>query len=103
MYDFLVERRQNLVMRSATRSNAIVSSLFPSTVRDQLYQDQEEEEPDKKAAFSIEAPKRRLASFLHDGPSSDPASENGPAMSSKPIAELFSDATVIFADIAGFT
>ncbi len=38
MYDFLVERRQGVVLRTAERSDAIVSSLFPKKVKEQLYQ-----------------------------------------------------------------
>jgi hypothetical protein len=37
MYDRMVERRQATVMNTAVRSTAIVSSLFPSEVRDRLY------------------------------------------------------------------
>jgi hypothetical protein len=36
VYDHLVERRQSLVLRKAVQSTAIVSSLFPKTVRDRL-------------------------------------------------------------------
>lgn len=36
-YDVTVERRQKTVMNTAVRSTAIVSSLFPSEVRDRLY------------------------------------------------------------------
>jgi hypothetical protein len=36
LYDRLVERRQKKVMSTAVQSSAIVSSLFPSQVRDRL-------------------------------------------------------------------
>ena len=32
VYDFLVERRQKVVMKSAMQSGAVVSSLFPEDV-----------------------------------------------------------------------
>jgi hypothetical protein len=38
LYDRLVERRQKKVMSTAVQSSAIVSSLFPSQVRDRLFQ-----------------------------------------------------------------
>jgi hypothetical protein len=38
LYDVLVGRRQKAVNRVAVKSNAIVASLFPSQVRDKLYQ-----------------------------------------------------------------
>jgi hypothetical protein len=37
LYDRLVERRQKKVMSTAMQSSAIVSSLFPSQVRDRLF------------------------------------------------------------------
>jgi hypothetical protein len=36
LYDYLVQRRQNIVMVTATRTNDIVSSLFPSNIRDRM-------------------------------------------------------------------
>jgi hypothetical protein len=81
LYELAVERRQKLVMKAALRSTAIVSSLFPSTVRDQLY------------ASESEADDKR-------GVSSPNAKTPG---SGSPIAELYPETTVMFADIAGFT
>jgi hypothetical protein len=37
-YDTMVRRRQRKVMASAKRTNTIVSSLFPETVRERLYE-----------------------------------------------------------------
>ncbi len=37
LYDFVVERRQRIILRTAERSDAIVSSLFPKNVKEQLY------------------------------------------------------------------
>lgn len=42
LYDFWVERRQRLVLKTAERSTAIVSSLFPATVRDRMYTEKEQ-------------------------------------------------------------
>jgi hypothetical protein len=36
-YDWLVERRQKIVLEHAQNSNSIVSSLFPDMVRDRLF------------------------------------------------------------------
>jgi hypothetical protein len=85
LYERAVERRQKLVMKTAIRSTAIVSSLFPSTVRDQLYAS-ESEAGDKRGVFSPKA--------------SDDVNTPG---SGSPIAELYPETTVMFADIAGFT
>ena len=41
-YDYLVARRQRIVMNRAVKAGAIVSSLFPDKFRDQLYESQAE-------------------------------------------------------------
>ena len=69
----------------------IVSSLFPSTVRDRLYQEKEEEEKasSKKSVFINE-----------QGLASGNTNKGEP---SKAIADLFPEVTVLFADLVGFT
>ena len=86
-YDWLVERRQMRVMSTAVRSTAIVSSLFPSTVRDQLY----------PAATDVGMPGHTTNTSAYD--------INGisTAIIGSPIAEVYPETTVIFADIVGFT
>jgi hypothetical protein len=79
-YDYLVGRRQRILMHHATKSSAIVSSLFPSQVRGQLY-----EQNDMKDASSMR--------FVESASSSQ----------SKHIASKFAHTTVMFADLAGFT
>jgi hypothetical protein len=85
LYDYMVERRQRLVMRTAIRSTAIVSSLFPSNVRDQLDFDNTDSEaqPLRRTATT----KKRLQTFLTEGG----ATEEKTAIKSAPIAELFPD------------
>ena len=41
VYDLLVERRNNNLIVKAAHTNRIVSSLFPSTVRDRLLRDED--------------------------------------------------------------
>jgi hypothetical protein len=103
-YDIMVERRQKLVLSTATKTSAIVSSLFPSSVRAELMKEQDEKERER-AAF-MESPKRRLKTFLNDDDANTAhASAVSPATAyaSKPLAELYADTTVFFGDIAGFT
>ena len=89
-YDVVVECRQKKVMNTATRTSAIVSSLFPSNVRDRLFQQNEEQKEQQKE-------KQVFAEYFGDG-------SNGPVnLSSAPIADLFPETTVFFADLAGFT
>lgn len=48
----------------------------------------------------IHTPKKRLKSFLHPGSGADDIIESE---ESEPIADLFPNASVMFADISGFT
>jgi hypothetical protein len=74
VYDSLVEKRQKKVMTTAVQSSAIVSSLFPSAVRERMFQ------PDDTGEST--------------NPTNDPTS-----MSSRPIADRYPSATVMFADM----
>jgi hypothetical protein len=47
LYDFMVYRRNSKILKIAARSGAIVSSLFPSTVRDRLFASKDEEKNSK--------------------------------------------------------
>ena len=77
VFDHLVKRRNNKVTVVAQRSDAVVRSLFPAAVRDRLMADDENSDLKKQ----VGAGKFR----------------------SRPIADLFPESTVMFADIAGFT
>ena len=82
----------------AERSGMIVSSLFPEAFRDRLYE--ANEEGDQKA----ETEKKRIQGFLNQTSKMDENIENGVAMpKTRPIADVFPDTTILFADIAGFT
>jgi hypothetical protein len=80
LYDWMVEQRQRKVMASAVHTSAIVSSLFPSTVRDRLFKADED-----NAAFQQSS---GLESFFFTHRSG-----------SRPIADLYASATVMFADM----
>ena len=82
LYDWLSERRTGVVMESATRSNAIVSSLFPAAVRERLMRDSGEHSGDEGDGLTMTQEE---------------------ILSTKPIADLFTDCTVLFTDICGFT
>jgi class 3 adenylate cyclase len=96
----IISSRQKKVMKSAAQSNAIVSSLFPSNVRSRLYE-MENESP------ASEPQKTRLKTWLSDGKNADiigaSRTDAQIVLSGRPIADLFPEATVMFADIAGFT
>ncbi|CAB9510944.1 Receptor-type guanylate cyclase gcy [Seminavis robusta] len=100
LYDMYVARRQHIIQNRALASGAIVNSLFPEGVRDQLY---EEHRP---APEQAKTKNNMLSSVAAMGAISDNASEDPSAMSpasGKPIADLFEETSVFFADIVGFT
>eukprot|EP00523_Entomoneis_sp_CCMP467_P019712 CAMPEP_0168820572 /NCGR_PEP_ID=MMETSP0726-20121227/8918_1 /TAXON_ID=265536 /ORGANISM="Amphiprora sp., Strain CCMP467" /LENGTH=1298 /DNA_ID=CAMNT_0008873087 /DNA_START=52 /DNA_END=3948 /DNA_ORIENTATION=- len=126
LYDCLVERRQSRVVTAAQRSDAIVRSLFPSNVRNRLYEQAKakelaEREREKEAwknsknmssnsslgeGALIETPKIRLKSFISSGsalPEDQMPNNHQVSVAMEPIADLFPHTTIMFADIAGFT
>ena len=86
VYDWYVGKRQYRTKSEALRSSAIVSSLFPSTVRDLLYKSNE----NPQLSSNI------VAANGGDGTITGKILAN-------PMAQVYPDTTVIFADIVGFT
>jgi hypothetical protein len=136
VYDWLVERRQFVVVNIATKSTAIVENLFPAQVRDRMLQNIEEKKKaggnngggandpmgmltgDSGAPYG-DTPGGNTMSTT-GGMGNTAATSNTPNhvsvkqfltnsgdtsndFSSQPIADLFTNTTVLFADIAGFT
>jgi hypothetical protein len=118
-YDILLQQQLIQTHRSAVQSRAIVSSLFPQQVHDQLFQeianynemdsvglkvpptastlDTHTLESDAQSVAKTISTKARLKSFLDDSGST--LEVGGP----RPIANLYPQATVLFADLCGFT
>jgi class 3 adenylate cyclase len=104
LYDYVVRRRQILLMSKATRSNAILSSLFPAQVRERLMDEQDDPEAKKKFGLGAVPTRRASSPFSTSSRNVETGAVSGALlMQSKPIADLFPSATVMFADIAGFT
>ena len=82
-YDYQVEQRKRNLMKTAQKTDAIVSNMLPANVRDILYQKAADEE-----------------SLSNDGDD-----EHGVHSMFKglAIADLYPSATIIFADISRFT
>ncbi len=110
LYDFILRRLQMKVMKSAKRSEAIVSSLFPAVVRDRLYGNGKRSQDSSDGLQLADSQRKRVTpkhslirnrirmkSFLAKPDSTDVMRE------AEPIADLFPNTTILFADIAGFT
>jgi Adenylate and Guanylate cyclase catalytic domain len=97
VFNHLVERRQHIILNKAANSTALVSSLFPKQVRDRLLASEsgKNEVTYSSSIFGF-GNNTRLRSFLS-------GHEDHGCMMSHPIADLFPNCTVMFADIAGFT
>jgi hypothetical protein len=86
-YDILVDSRQRKLHKKAEETSAVVNSLFPANVRDRLFQSENE----SSSAFKNNSTQNRRRS-----------NESTPIRRrSLPIADLFPQATIMFADIAG--
>ena len=91
-YDRFVQARNKKVVGAAARSSAIVSSLFPEAVRDRLMEQQKND-----------AKSRNLKGFLAADKSALSTKNRVSMFQTKPIADLFPETTIIFADIVNFT
>jgi Adenylate and Guanylate cyclase catalytic domain len=91
-----VNRRQRVVMDRAVASSAIVSSLFPMQIRDQIYQEQKAEK--KKSWHTADWNEHKS-----EANAMKPQGFEKSTVTTRPIAKLFESTTVMFADIAGFT
>jgi hypothetical protein len=79
LYDLIVQTRNQKVTTVAVRSNAIVSSLFPEAVKERLLAEKERENENLLSDDHMSAEER---------------DENG-VFKSKPIADLYPEATVL--------
>ena len=119
IYDCASEQRQKKVLTVAVQSSNVVKSLFPKVVRDRLFAEQNANngKPDAATKKKLENARLQLQSFLQsnageteqdDSSTSGNKSKragfaNAGVHADAPIAELFTDTTVLFADLAGFT
>eukprot|EP00980_Cylindrotheca_fusiformis_P001903 scaffold437_cov111-Cylindrotheca_fusiformis.AAC.1 len=89
LYDFVVGRLQRKVMDRINKQDMIVANVFPSTIRDRLY---------KAQGNALQQSQLVGENAKGVGPESDTD-----AMGSVPLADLFPNTSIVFADIAGFT
>jgi class 3 adenylate cyclase len=122
-FDFMVRRRHKVVLSTAETSNAVVSSLYPEEVRDRIKQthiDKKQKSKLKKIEKARRASTSRdrltaLRKQMKSGEDWDSAaslSDSGmflfdddnevTKLDGSPIAEVYSETTVMMADIVGF-
>jgi hypothetical protein len=127
IYDFFVERRQKRVLNEAMKFNSIINSLFPRNVRQRLFPrlvanssaGQEDSLSQRRrrsfkgpsenhpSSVFVEPAKSRLRRFLRQKETTNDQcfilNRQHPYRYDDPIADLFPDCTIMFADISGFT
>lgn len=101
MYDLFVARRQRQTQKQADQTDALVSQLFPGAIRERLFQNTKNNKKNfgKNRSFAAQSSNGSTYNakndFVKAGVNQD--------KNDRPIADLFPEATVLFADIAGFT
>ena len=81
VYDWVVQRRNRKLIKTAARSNAVVTSMFPDEFRDRILGQQQ-------SSFKNRGTTRHLEKFLKDGDGLDNDYE------AQPIADLFLNTTI---------
>eukprot|EP00980_Cylindrotheca_fusiformis_P016352 scaffold4870_cov135-Cylindrotheca_fusiformis.AAC.2 len=93
-YDYSVGKRQRTVMDRIVKQDRIVSDVFPTAIRDRLYENQAKNLVTGDADMLDD-----------DGPFGLDETFAGRSnmMGTAPLADLFPSVTVVFADLVGFT
>eukprot|EP00980_Cylindrotheca_fusiformis_P014103 scaffold3710_cov103-Cylindrotheca_fusiformis.AAC.2 len=89
LYDFVVARLQKKVMDRINKQDMIVANVFPSAIRDRLYQAQ--------------GNALQQSQMVDQSTNSAGTDNEMGTMGAAPLADLFPNTSVVFADIAGFT
>jgi hypothetical protein len=94
VYDYMVNRRQSKTVKVAARTQAIVTSLFPKDIARQMVQEAVEDESAQPMGWKKRPPNGEGGTNL-DKLDGDDVERNLGIGSSKPMADLFPDATVM--------
>mmetsp|Transcript_12076 Transcript_12076/g.23087 ORF Transcript_12076/g.23087 Transcript_12076/m.23087 type:complete len:851 (-) Transcript_12076:163-2715(-) len=104
LYDWLVERRQRMVMDRAVKSTAVVSSLFPDAIREQLFKEVSEDidvgKKKKGKEWEISEELERSLELMMEDKTRQRSKRRGRG---KALADKYPETTVFFMDLAGFT
>lgn len=116
LFDCVQQRRQRHLVNTARRQNLIVSALFPKKIQNQLLEEMKENEAQKfgsknhnksgtaglRQFLEREHKPKNIGDAASWG-SLDGKEGQGSNKKAKPIADLFPETTIMFADIVGFT
>ena len=94
VYDWFVQRRNRKLVFTAAKSSEVVNSMFPEALRDKILS--------QTQAFAQQAGggRQEVSRELSALASGDALNVT---KSSSPLAELYLNTTIMFADISGFT
>jgi Adenylate and Guanylate cyclase catalytic domain len=105
-FDFMVVRRQRKLMDTARKTHAVVASLLPENVQKRILDDVELHNKNNNTKSAVNkganGSKAGVAKPLEVGAKSGDGNKEF-AYGSKPIADHFDSATILFSDLAGFT
>jgi len=93
-YACAVRSRQKTVKSTIDKTTAIVSNIFPQNVQDRIYNEAKQQVENERMAGPTKSILQNLAGSLHNHTRS---------AEGKPIADLFTECTIMFGDIVGFT
>lgn len=96
VYDRAESQRNRKVVATAAKANKIVQSLFPSMVQSRLF----ERDADEEVRQSVQDKTKTTIRSLMDGKVVATEVSN---KKSKPIADLYPNTTIMFADMKGTT
>jgi hypothetical protein len=107
VYGGYTEDRLNMLTKRAQRTTRLVNTLFPKEIQDRMFKnDNDDDDDDMEAALLSQNgggggvtpdPLSKIKTFLKDK-QGDANKEND-----MPIADLYPNCTVLFADLVGFT
>jgi hypothetical protein len=101
VFDIMVGKHQKKMLDATKQSDAIVRSLFPDAVADRLYEEARKKDIEKNKNLTLESKNKQLRSFMKS-PTLISESRDGDILTeTAPIAELFTDTTILFADFVG--
>lgn len=103
-YDLMVLKRNEMMISTAAKSNSLVNSFVPDHLKARLEARQQDEEAMKGRGRGMLRRSNSLKAFLNDGPKPSIAtdaddSDHSGQLVTAPLADLFLNTTVLFADI----